>query len=331
VAEATRTRRWAWALLRVGVTAAAVAWILHRVDPGRALAQLAAAPWWAFAAPFALMLVNGVIQARRYQLLLSAGGVSLPLRLLLRVILQAIFVSQVLPRGGADVLRLAWLRAATGRIDAVLAALMVARLGEVTVMMTLLVYALSWGVADRWPWLGLSAAIFALVFIGFSVSVLWTARFGPSALRRLPIAALRRNAAAFARALQGIGRDRGALARAMAWTVPMALGNVLSAWLVLRAYGLALPPGDALALVPAMDSVILLPVTVNGVGLREGVFVHVLTGFGVLESTAVAMALTRWCAELGRAAVGGVWFLVGGTLPVRGRAEDPSSGPGGVR
>ena len=312
-------------------TGAAVAWILHRIDPSRALAQLVAAPWWAFAAPFGLMLVNGVIQARRYQLLLAAGGVALSMRVLLRVILQAIFVSQVLPRGGADVLRVAWLRGATGRVDAVLAALLMARLGEVTVMMSLLAYALAWGVADRWPWLGLSVGIFAMVFAVFSTAVLWTARFGPSALNRLPIPALRRHAAAFAQALQGIGRDRPALLRAMAWTVPMALGNVLAAWVVLRAYGLALSPGDALALVPSMDSVILLPVTINGVGLREGVFVHVLGSFGVVESTAVAMALTRWAAELGRAAVGGVWFLVGGTLPVRGSTEGAPSDLGGLR
>lgn len=311
-----RWRVWAWRLVRLVGTTLAVAWVVRQIDPGQAWGALTAAPAWAFFVPFALMVTNAGLQGRRYQLLLQAGGVALPWARTTRIVLQALFVGQVLPRGGADVLRVAWLRRDTGRTDAVVAALLVARLLEVLAMLALLLYALSWGVADRWPWVGLAAAGFAGAFLAFTALVLATARFGERAVAWVPWAPVRRHGGRFARALQSVGRDAPRLARAAALTVPMAAGNVLAAWAVMRAYGLALPLGDAFAVVPALDSVILLPVTVSGLGLREGVFVHVLGPMGVAQPVAVAMALTRWAGELGRAALGGALFLSDGTLQV---------------
>jgi glycosyltransferase 2 family protein len=329
VGERSPEWRWAWLFVRVVVTLSAVAWLVHRIDPARALADMRAAPWWAFCVPVGMLLVNAVIQGRRYQLLLAAGGVDISVLRTTRIVLQAVFVGQVLPRGGADVLRIAWLRRDTGRTDVVLAALLVARLFEVTVLAGLLVYALAWGVADRWPWVGLSALVFALAFGAFAIVALVAGRFGASAVERLPFSFLRRHGASFATALKAIGRDGGRVARAGLLSLPLAGGNVVAAWVVLGAYGLDIPAIDAFALIPAMDSVILLPVTVSGVGLREGVFVYVLSGLGITEATAVAMALTRWCGELGRAAVGGAMFLADGTLRTVGSAPSPGAEPGG--
>jgi hypothetical protein len=65
-----------------------------------------------------------------------------------------------------------------------------------------------------------------------------------------------------------------------------------------------------------------LPVTLSGVGVREGVFVHALARFGATEELAVAIALTRWTGELGRAAVGGLMALWGLTSS---SPEDPAA------
>jgi hypothetical protein len=53
------------------------------------------------------------------------------------------------------------------------------------------------------------------------------------------------------------------------------------------------------------------------------VFVHALARFGATEELAVAIALTRWTGELGRAAVGGLLAL--GGLILRPPEDPPAS------
>ncbi len=308
-------------------TAGAVAWLLKTVDVTAALAVLLAAPWWAFGIPFGVLACNAAVQAVRYRLLFAAAGARLPLWVAVRVVLQSLFLGQVVPRGGADVFRVLWLRQATGQTATTLAVLLVARVFEVAVLGGLLVYGLWWGVAERWPWVGASAALFAAAFVGVGVFALAVVLLGERLIAWAPLEVLKRQGTLFLTAVRQMGKDRRRVVAAAVLTVPLSAGNLGAAWTVLNAYGVVLTVPETLALVPAMDSVILLPVSVSGIGLREGVFVHVLGGLGVTEATAVAMALSRWSAELGRAALGGVLLLAGGTLSVHSPAaaeEEPS-------
>lgn len=323
----SRARRWLSLLVRVGGTGAAVWWVATKVDLRAAAGVLAGAPWWAFAVPMAVLGANALIQALRFRILFAAGDVDLRFAASLRVVLQALFIGQVVPRGGADVFRLLWLRRETGQTAVTVAAMLVARVFEITVLGGLLVYALAWGVGHRWPWVGASAALFAGSFLSVAALGALVSVYGERALAAIPVAAVRQHGKSFATAVATIGTDRRRLLHAALLTLPLSAGNLVSAWTVLHAYGVTLSLPDTLALVPAMDSVILLPVSVSGIGLREGVFVYVLGDLGVTEHTAVAMALCRWSAELARAAVGGVLFATGGRLRVRGSGPDAEEAP----
>ena len=122
--------------------------------------------------------------------------------------------------------------------------------------------------------------------------------------------------------MRQVRRDHGAAGRALLASFPYAFINCLNVWLIGLAFGLSWRYDDVLGLIPAADALISLPVTLSGVGVREGVFVHALARFGATEELAVAIALTRWTGELGRAAVGGLIALVG--LITRG-PEDPAA------
>jgi glycosyltransferase 2 family protein len=298
--------------VRLVLTVVAVAWISRTVRPGAALAELAAAPRWVFAVPAGLLFINAGLHSLRLVVLLGGLGVQARLRDAFSAIVQAQFAGLVLPRGGGDVVKVAWLARATGRLDAVLAALAVARLIEVVPWLCLLLYGLAWGLAARYPLLGTSAASFSVLFATGLVVAVVVARFGDRLAARLPMG--RDPALRFARALRQLVAAPRALAIASLLVIPTAALNVLSVWLVLRGYGVAMPLPEAAAVVPAADTVISLPVTVAGLGLREGVFVTFLEPWGVPESRAVAAAFTRWTGELARAAVGGVLFVASGRL-----------------
>jgi len=307
-----RVPRWLGTIVRLGLTAAAVLWISRSVRPGAALAELRAAPAWVFVVPAGLLMVNALLHSARLVVLLQGLGVRARVRDALGAILQAQFAGLVLPRGAGDLVKVATLSRATGRADAVLAALAVARLLEVVPWLVLLLYGLAWGLPSRHPVLGTSAATFSLLFTGALVAAVAIARNGDRLAMRLPLG--RAPALRVARALRALIGAPRALAVAGALVLPTAALNVLSVWLVLRGFGVPMALQEAAAVVPAADTVISLPVTVAGLGLREGIFVTFLEPWGISESRAVAAAFTRWTGELVRAALGGVLFAVSGTV-----------------
>lgn len=308
----SRPRRWLGPASRLVLTGIAVAWISRAVQPAAALEALGAAPWWVFVVPACLLFVNAGLHSLRLVVLLGGVGVHARVRDAFSAIVQGQFAGLVLPRGGGDVVKVAWLTRATGRMDAVLAALAVARLIEVVPWLLLLVYGVAWGLPGRYPLIGTSGATFAVLFSAGLVAAVGIARTGDRLAARLPFG--RARALRFAEALRALAGAPRAVGIASLLVVPTAAFNVLSVWLVLRGYGVPMPLSEAAAVVPAADTVISLPVTVAGLGLREGVFVTFLGPWGVTESRAVAAAFTRWTGELARAAVGGVLFVASGRL-----------------
>jgi glycosyltransferase 2 family protein len=336
-----RHRRWLGPALRAGITLLALAWIVRTLEPRQAAAALAAAPWWAFAAPIALMMLNALLHAARIRVLLGGIGVHVSPWTALSAILQGHFAGLALPTGGGDVVKATVLTHATRRLDAVVATLAVARMLEILPWMVLLLYGLGWGLPEAYPLLGTSAATFAAVFAATLLIAVGVARFGDHLARRLPVGqGLALRLAGALRALSGAPR---AVGLALLLVLPTAAANVTSVWILLHGYDVPMGFAEAAAVVPAADTVISLPVTIGGLGLREGVFVIFLEPWGVPQSTALAAAFTRWTGELTRAALGGVFFLASGRVlglasPLaaadqgngqRGEDERADSGPGG--
>lgn len=303
--------------LRLLLTAAAVGWVVSRVDPGEALAHLLAVPPWLYLVVVGLMLINAWLSAVRVQILLAAAGVSAPLSAVLGAILRGGFVGLVLPTGGSEVAKVALLSRVTGESEAAVAALVGVRVLELLTWAGLLIFGLSQGLLEQDPLIGASAVFFSVAFLGVVAVSLVGVRFGPKIARRLP-GRLGAFALRCAESLFSV-RDRPwHVLAALVLAVPFALINCLSIYVALTAHGIGLTYVDVLALFPAADTIISLPVTISGVGVREGVFVHALAPWGVTESLAVAASLTRWTGELGRAAVGGVLFVIRDPRAARG-------------
>lgn len=295
-------------LFRLLLALALLGLVLARVDPGVAADHMRAAPWWAYAAPWALMVVNAGVHALRLGVLLPAPRP--PWREVMRSVLLGNFFGLFLPTGGGDVAKVVALGRATGRFEEALAALLVSRLLELVPWGLLLVWgamavlpgrlpaleALAWATAA-----GMAAAL------GLAAAAL---RLGTPRLRWLPAAVARR-----VDRLRGFRASRAQVCACLALTFPFALLNCLAAWIVLRAYGVGVSYPTVMGLVPTLDVLIALPVTVSGVGVREGVFLYGLAAWGVPPPVALAVALTRWTGELFRAGLGGLWWGMGGRAP----------------
>jgi len=158
-------------------------------------------------------------------------------------------------------------------------------------------------------WRTLLAVLLVVVEVGLVGLVVW---------RRLPslrTMALRASAQfpSFGSASQWTrGRWLRLLSCAYALSVASQIGLVLANWGIIRALGIQISPGAAIWLVLVGSVALLLPITVNGLGLQEGIYVVLLTSYGVATTAALGVAL---CARILTMS----FSLLGGLLSLRWR------------
>ena len=311
-AQARPFRRHLRTGLRILVTLAALGWLATRIDPVRVWYHLREVPLPTLATPFAALMGTAALHATRLTLLLGACRLELPWLRVFSIMLRASFVGAVSPRGGADIARVAWLSRATGQVEPVLATAFVGRVLDLVPWLSMLLWGLWSGALSAHPPLEASAALFSALFVGVLGMTLLLGAMGEPLARRLPWFSDR--ALLVARATRMLGHAPATLTAVTLLGMGVGALNVLSVYVVATTLGAELTIPDAIGVVPAMDTVISLPVTISGVGLREGVFVLAFESRGLSADAAIAAAWTRWSGELGRALLGGVLFALGGSL-----------------
>src|SRR5262249_1186810 len=90
--------------------------------------------------------------------------------------------------------------------------------------------------------------------------------------------------------------------------------NVVLVWLVGRALGAEVPASYYWILVPVVTLLTLLPISLNGMGVREWGTVLMLAPLGVSEATALTLAFL-WFATFSVVSLGGAIFYLWGRFP----------------
>jgi uncharacterized membrane protein YbhN (UPF0104 family) len=98
--------------------------------------------------------------------------------------------------------------------------------------------------------------------------------------------------------------------------------EIAAVWLLARGLNIDVPPIVFAALVPFQAVACLLPISFNGVGVREAVFCAVLMGQAgpTVKPHALALSLTYFSVVVISGLVGGIVYLVSG-LPRPSSAE----------
>lgn len=288
-----------FAVGRVVLAGVLIALVYSRVDLGATLGVLRTAPASALAAPAGILVVNSLLHAVRLGLLLRA----VPLRALAAVAFLGNFFGMALPTGGGEAAKILLLRRHVGASNAA-AALVATRMMEMLPWGVLMAYGAWFVLPDRLPAYVpfakvISVALCAVPLVGAALTVggRRVSDTLPAWIRvRLPD-------------LSTVRVRDAMICQLLAF--PFSFLNVLAVGVILWALGAEVPVADLYGVVPAVDFVVALPITVSGLGLREGMFVDAFGRWGVPEEVAVAAALLRWAAELGRAAIGGALFAMG--------------------
>jgi hypothetical protein len=136
-------------------------------------------------------------------------------------------------------------------------------------------------------------------------------------------------------ALHGYREHRGVLAAALALTLVTQAARLAAIWLCGEAVGVDVSPVVYVILGPLLFLVMLVPFTINGLGVREAFFVAFLGRFGVDADAAFATGFLFYAVTVATSLPGAVLILWSGGRKAAerppGAAAERVSGTGTAR
>ncbi len=262
---------------------------------------------------FTLYFSSVFFTAVRWKALLRAWDVEAHLGALFRRIMSGLFMNNFLPGSlGGDAYRLYAGGRDSGKLEAVAATIFYERVLSYASLVTLGMAALS--TQSDLPsaplfWLLLGGVF--LMLMSLTAVFTWAAfgRWAENFVSRLPFAE-RLNLKDWVHSFRFKVRHGGLLGGVLLLSFLIQLTDISAFRLVAAAMHLPVRFSDLMLFVPLLYLAILLPLSLNGIGIRESVFVLFAAGWGISSADAVAFSLTVFALNLAGSLGGGIvyWF-----------------------
>jgi uncharacterized protein (TIRG00374 family) len=324
----TRQRAAVVLALRIVVSAALLVLLVTRIPSDSVEPKdTGAGTLTFFVGALVLTFVGFVLSAWRWQRVLAVFDVHVPLRTLLGFYLAGQFVGNVLPSTiGGDVLRVSRASKSTGSSDVAFASVAIERLTGFVALPLLTVI----GILVRPSLLDVPRAWISILIAGVTVAGLCVILVVAGSPRLAGRFAKHQNWMRFIGAVHiGVDRMRREPARALSVIVAAVsyqASVVAAVWCAVHALGVSVPDAAVLAFVPAVAMAQVLPISVSGLGVREGLLVLLLHPLGVPAGKAIGVGLLWYGMTLVVSLLGAPLFAMGNRHRPR---TDDDAGTGG--
>jgi uncharacterized protein (TIRG00374 family) len=319
--EAPRWRAATLQLLKVGISVGLLVWLFRQVDAARLWDAVRAASWRWLGVAALLYFAMLVVSSWRWNLLLRAQGIVMRLPTLIASFLVATFFNNFLPSNiGGDVVRI---RDTSGPANSKTLAATVVLVDRGLGLLALVLIAALGATASQpglrnappvQPWI-----LWAGLFFGGVVSI--QALRAPALVTRLAAPLRLLHAEWVDERLAKLTLALGRFANAPGALVSSAAGAVLVQALLVAFYaavarGLHIPvsPWHLAVMVPVSFIVQMIPISVNGFGVREATFVAFFALAGLPAEAAMLLSF------MGTAVIM-AWSLAGACVHLTRRAS----------
>lgn len=298
------------------VSTVLVVWILRGADLSLILETMASANKPLLIVAFSLFFVGYLVTASRWRLLLKAQAIDTRLGYLVQSFMVAMFFNNFLPSTiGGDAVRVydSW-RLGKSKSRALTVIFVDRLLG----LLALILLALAGSffahrLTDRVP--GLTLWIIAAA--GAALLLSYLIFFPPgriaewTGIGRLPLpGTVRRMVGKLGDALELFrGRD-DVLWRALLLSFVLQINVVLHFFVISLALQFPVPWHAFVLIVPLATVTMMLPIAINGIGVREGAFAVLLSAYGIGSAQAVAFAWISYGFILLQGLLGGAVFAL---------------------
>jgi hypothetical protein len=303
-----------WFLAKAAVSAGLLAVLFWRIDRGAFLRSIQSLPLSTFLGSVVLYLTGYLISVVRWQRLLRAENIRIPFWRLVLVYFEGAFFNLFLPTLiGGDIVRGYTIYKLTGGHSASLASILIDRLSGFAALMLIALLSLTVAVTRmRDPQVAAMILGVAAAF-GLLTGALINERMKDWAGGIFRLIGLARFQAKLQGMIEAIQRYRGhrrALLEAFLLSILLQSLIIVTYFFV----GQGLRVGVSLAyffvFVPLITVVAMLPVSVAGLGVREGGVVYFFALAGVDAATSLSMSLVWFSLTALVSSLGGVAILL---------------------
>ena len=302
-----------WLKLGVGL-ALLILLLTFQVRPSEISREMAESDFrWIFLAG-ALHIVGLLISAYRWQLLLRAQTVEAPILDLIQSYLIGGFFNNFLPtRVGGDIYRMVDSKKYSGSLLRPFAVIIVERLSGVYALLLIGIAAVAF--YPRFQEVkALAFALFGLAIIGFLGLLVFygSDRFGDWLKRmtgKLPERWSTKLLSMF-EAFWYFSRSRGVLIGTFLLGLALQINVILYYYFIARGIHMPISFQEAAIVMPILICIQLLPLTPNGIGVREFSYIYLLKPFAVSKALAVAFSLWDYILTFFYGLIGGVLYLI---------------------
>ena len=312
ISSASTPRRGLVVCIKVVISALLLTIVLRSANLGEIWAAVRGADLLLLVVAFSLHLVGFMVSAYRWRMLLRTSGADCSIRFLFESYIVGVFFSNFLPSTiGGDVYR-AYdsSRLGQGKSNAIAVVVLDRFLGLLSLMLFALLALLAGNqLTERIPLLFVWVSLGTLGILAFVWVSFMPPHWLPQVISKLKVPfgdKVRRLLEAF---LEFKGH-RAVLVKALGLSLLLQANVVLHYYLIAQAMNLAIPLSNFFLIIPVATLIMMLPISVNGIGLRENVFVFFFAPFAIAQSQAIAFPWIAYGMVVVLGVAGGVLYVL---------------------
>lgn len=301
-----------WLFLRIVVSGILITYLLYKVDIKSIFSSLNSVNLFWLALAFSLIFVGNLISGYRWQLLLTTQDIHIPLKTLISSLLVGRFFNNFFPSTiGGDIMRTYDTSKYSKNTAVSMTAILVERLTGFLALLLIAALALVFGfhtIGDTfllWVLIGFFSFII-LLFLG-----LFNATLSCQIRRIFNLRGLSRIKGKIDKIYQALDLYKS---RRKDLLITFLLGFLLQINVVAHYYFIGLALGLNISLlyffiiIPLILMILLLPVSINGIGVRENAYVLFFGKIGVEGSISIALSWLAFGMMLIIGIIGGVIY-----------------------
>ena len=290
-------------------------WLFSRVGLAEVIQTLSTIHWGWYAVAFLLFQLNVVIRAYRWFILLRSLNDKPGFGYLVYLYYIGFFANNFIPSGfGGDLVKVVSLRQSYGHGVEALSSVVMERVTGLVGSSLVALIALLWNLSVHATTLDLPWVLWVLIAvtaIGIPLAFFVARWSDPIHLlnRVYPPAANLPFYSKVENLVNTIHRyPLRALISSLLISLPFTLNLILMQVTIAWALGVHLPFRIFALFVPIIAIINLLPITFNGLGLREGIYTFLFVPVGLPAATAVSMSLAFYFLRFSAGLLGGLMY-----------------------
>jgi len=304
--------------LKILISISLLIFLFKRANIGNVWDVMRSMDFMIFIVVVFLYTVSQIVSTYRWSLFLPHAGIHMPFLKLVSLYYIGMFFNIFLPTAiGGDVVKSYYLYKLSGKGGDSLASVFLDRFTGFFALVTIALVSLIFGynyVKDTYA--PLFIILLATLFFSASL-IIWNRSLHNWALviiSKIKLFGINKKVESFYNAVMLYKGEPFILLRAFGVSFIVQFVSVTIFYLISKGFGMKVPIGYFFLFVPIAVSISMIPVSLSGLGLREGAFVYLFTKVGTTDAQALAISLAAFAVMVLLGLIGGIEYMRLGSI-----------------